>query len=80
MYAWFNILPSWDPYSNTEGVAVAAVNKDEGTSAKDNDSIRTMCQINVTNGINKNSQSLSREGFGCFSIIDCNDCIFKYIL
>lgn len=30
MYAWFNILPSWDPYANTEDVAVAVVNLDEG--------------------------------------------------
>lgn len=30
MYAWFNILPSWDPYANTEDVAIAVVNLDEG--------------------------------------------------
>ncbi|HHY22165.1 MAG TPA: YhgE/Pip domain-containing protein [Bacilli bacterium] len=30
MYAWFNILPSWDPYANTEGISVAIVNLDEG--------------------------------------------------
>ena len=30
MYAWFNILPSWDPYANTENVSVAVVNLDEG--------------------------------------------------
>ena len=30
MYAWFNILPSWDPYANTESVSVAVVNLDEG--------------------------------------------------
>lgn len=30
MYAWFNILPSWDPYANTEDVAVAVVNLDKG--------------------------------------------------
>lgn len=32
MYAWFNIIPSWDPYSNTSDVSVAVVNKDEGTT------------------------------------------------
>lgn len=34
MYAWFNIVPSWDPYSNTEGVAVAVANKDEGAEVE----------------------------------------------
>src|SRR5690625_3758507 len=34
MYAWFNILPSWDPYANTENVAVAIVNEDEGTEVE----------------------------------------------
>lgn len=34
MYAWFNILPSWDPYSNTEDVAIAVVNNDEGTTVE----------------------------------------------
>lgn len=29
MYAWFNILPSWDPYANTENVSVAIVNLDK---------------------------------------------------
>lgn len=35
MYAWFNIIPSWDPYSNTKGVAVAVVNLDEGAVVKE---------------------------------------------
>src|SRR5690625_3442012 len=34
MYAWFNILPSWDPYANTENVAVAVVNLDEGAEVE----------------------------------------------
>lgn len=34
MYAWFNILPSWDPYANTADVAVAVVNNDEGTTVE----------------------------------------------
>lgn len=34
MYAWFNILPSWDPYANTEDVSVAVVNLDEGTTVE----------------------------------------------
>ncbi len=34
MYAWFNILPSWDPYANTEDVAVAVVNNDEGATVE----------------------------------------------
>ncbi|WP_303964881.1 YhgE/Pip family protein [Sporosarcina ureae] len=30
LYAWMNILASWDPYSNTKGVSVAIVSEDEG--------------------------------------------------
>ncbi|MDA3148195.1 hypothetical protein JSO19_12510 [Leucobacter sp. UCMA 4100] len=30
LYAWFNIAAFWDPYSNTENIAVAVVNLDEG--------------------------------------------------
>ncbi|SES29883.1 YhgE/Pip domain-containing protein [Salisediminibacterium halotolerans] len=32
LYAWFNIGAAWDPYANTEGVEVAVVNEDEGTT------------------------------------------------
>lgn len=35
LYAWFNILASWDPYGNTKGLKVAVVNKDKGSSFKD---------------------------------------------
>ncbi|NEG89062.1 YhgE/Pip domain-containing protein [Bifidobacterium aerophilum] len=31
LYAWFNIVGFWDPYSNTKGVQVAVVNNDKGT-------------------------------------------------
>lgn len=34
MYAWFNIIPSWDPYANTAGVAVAVTNLDRGATAE----------------------------------------------
>ncbi|MCD3291980.1 hypothetical protein G8V30_13460, partial [Clostridium botulinum C/D] len=34
LYAWFNIKSSWDPYSNTNGIAVAVVNKDNGANFK----------------------------------------------
>ncbi|PIC74243.1 YhgE/Pip family protein [Sporosarcina sp. P17b] len=30
LYAWMNILASWDPYSNTKGVSVAIVSEDQG--------------------------------------------------
>lgn len=30
LYAWLNILASWDPYSNTKGVSVAVVSEDKG--------------------------------------------------
>lgn len=35
LYAWFNIKASWDPYSNTKGIAVAIVNNDIGSSFKE---------------------------------------------
>lgn len=34
LYAWFNILPSWDPYANTSDVKVAIANNDKGTEIK----------------------------------------------
>lgn len=34
LYAWFNILSSWDPYANTAGVPVAVANEDEGAFVK----------------------------------------------
>lgn len=34
LYAWFNIKASWDPYSNTKGISVAVVNKDNGANFK----------------------------------------------
>src|SRR5690625_5268239 len=34
MFAWFNILPSWDPYANTENVSVAVVNQDSGAEVE----------------------------------------------
>lgn len=30
LYAWFNILASWDPYGNTKGLSVAVVSLDKG--------------------------------------------------
>ncbi|SDD13756.1 putative membrane protein [Paenibacillus sp. UNCCL117] len=34
LYAWFNILASWDPYSNTGSLAIAVVNEDRGATAR----------------------------------------------
>lgn len=34
LYAWFNILASWDPYSQTGGLPVAVVNRDQGASMR----------------------------------------------
>ncbi|MGO2518779.1 MAG: YhgE/Pip family protein, partial [Microbacterium sp.] len=33
LYAWFNIVAFWDPYSNTQNVSVAIVNQDEGATS-----------------------------------------------
>lgn len=30
IYAWFNIVASWDPYANTEGIFVGVANNDKG--------------------------------------------------
>ncbi|MGE7879909.1 YhgE/Pip family protein [Peribacillus muralis] len=30
IYAWFNIVASWDPYGNTEGILVGVSNNDKG--------------------------------------------------
>ncbi|MBR2569717.1 MAG: YhgE/Pip domain-containing protein [Paenibacillus sp.] len=35
LYAWFNIVASWDPYSNTKGIQIAVVNQDAGTTLID---------------------------------------------
>lgn len=32
LYAWFNIISSWDPYANTRGIAIAIANLDEGAN------------------------------------------------
>ncbi|MFO1446205.1 YhgE/Pip domain-containing protein [Bacillus sp. Bva_UNVM-123] len=36
LYAWFNILASWDPYGNTGNIAVAVVNEDKEAIFKGN--------------------------------------------
>lgn len=33
LYAWFNIVAFWDPYSNTQQVSVAIVDQDAGASS-----------------------------------------------
>ena len=35
LYAWFNILASWDPYGNTGNVPIAVVNNDKGAVLAD---------------------------------------------
>ncbi|MFA9457969.1 YhgE/Pip family protein [Halalkalibacter sp. AB-rgal2] len=37
LYAWFNLGAAWDPYANTEGVQVAVVNQDQGTTIYNKD-------------------------------------------
>lgn len=34
LYAWINIIASWDPYGKTKGLLVAVVNNDEGAHFK----------------------------------------------
>lgn len=37
LYSLINIKASWDPYGNTKGIRIAVVNKDEGTTFKEQD-------------------------------------------
>lgn len=32
LYAWFNILASWDPYGNTKNIPIAVINNDKGAT------------------------------------------------
>ena len=34
MYAWPNILASWDPYSHTNNIKVAVISEDEGATVE----------------------------------------------
>jgi len=34
LYAWFNILASWDPYAQTSGISIAVANLDKGTTLR----------------------------------------------
>lgn len=45
LYAWVNIIAFWDPYSNTEDVKVAIVNRDEGASMEQTGEINVGDQI-----------------------------------
>ena len=35
LYAWFNILSNWYPYSNNGGITVAVVSQDQDYKMKD---------------------------------------------
>lgn len=37
IYAWFNIVASWDPYANTEGILVGVANNDKGAELNGED-------------------------------------------
>lgn len=44
LYAWINIIASWDPYGNTKGLLVAVVNSDKGAKFQN-------IEINVGNEV-----------------------------
>lgn len=57
LYAWFNILASWDPYKNTKNIPIAVINNDKGTVFSDK-------SINIGNQLIKklkNNDSLGWE-------------------
>lgn len=66
LYAWFNILASWDPYGNTGGLKVAVVNKDKGTTFKDKD-------INVGNELVDKLKNNTKLGWLFVSEDDANE-------
>ncbi|MFW2488031.1 YhgE/Pip family protein [Clostridium chromiireducens] len=54
LYAWINIIASWDPYGNTKGLLVAVVNNDKGSKIQS-------IEINIGNEVVdklKNNQSI----------------------
>lgn len=54
LYAWINIIASWDPYGNTKGLLVAVVNNDKGAKFQG-------LEINVGNEVTdklKNNESI----------------------
>lgn len=53
LYAWFNIKSSWDPYSNTKGIAVAVVNRDNGSNFKN---IRVDAGKDIVKELEKNDK------------------------
>ena len=57
LYAWINIRASWDPYNNTNGLQVAIVNEDKGSTITElglNDSINL--GKDVTEGLRDNDK------------------------
>lgn len=55
LYAWINILASWDPYGNTGGIKVGIVNNDEGSQIQD---------ININIGAELESQLKENKKLG----------------
>lgn len=59
LYAWVNILASWDPYGNTGGIKVGIVNEDEGASVGD-------ISVNIGRDISAELQTNDKLGWTFF--------------
>ncbi len=55
-YAWFNILSSWDPYSNTNNIKVAVASADIGTREFDK-------EINIGENLMENLKDNTKMGW-----------------
>ena len=59
LYAWVNIIASWDPYGNTGGIKVGIVNEDEGASVGD-------ISVNIGRDISAELQTNDKLGWTFF--------------
>lgn len=53
LYAWLNILASWDPYAQTDQMAVAIVNEDKGAAVR-NEEVNAGAELVKTLKTNNN--------------------------
>ena len=56
LYAWFNIIANWDPYSNTKGLSIAVCNEDEGAKLSGN-------KVNLGNNVSESLKNNDKMGW-----------------
>lgn len=65
LYAWFNIMASWDPYGNTKGIKVAVASDDKGALLEG-------ININIGNEVIENLKGNAQMGW---QFVDSNEAI-----